>query len=129
MTARAVHWNEGMFLRPQHLQAERRHWQSQAARSEKWDLRYNWGLVAIDLELSALANYRLVVRSLQARFRDGTLLSIPEDGVLPELDLKAAFSRDSTVMVYVAVPIFDLHKANASTGPSDSARFLLDTVE
>jgi type VI secretion system protein ImpJ len=118
-----------MFLRPQHLQADRRHTQALAARSEKWDLRYNWGLVAIDLELTALANYHLVVRSLQARFRDGTLLSVPEDAVLPEVDLHAAFSRDSTVMVYVAIPLFDLRKANAVAGTSDSARYLVDTLE
>src|SRR5262245_22386414 len=80
MTARLVHWHEGMFLRPHHLQAAQRYWAHQGMLGEKWDLHYNWGLRAIDLDLDALSNYRCVVRQLRARLRDGTLVSIPEDG-------------------------------------------------
>src|SRR5438045_3612479 len=70
MTTRAVHWHEEMFLRPHHFQAAQRHWRHLADRGEKWDLQYNWGLRAIDLDLDALGNYRFVVRSLEARLRD-----------------------------------------------------------
>src|SRR5581483_8681683 len=87
MTARAVHWHEGMFLRPQHLQAAQRHTAHLSTVGDKWDLHYNWGLRDIDLDLEALANHRLVVRSLRARLRDGTLVSVPEDGLLPAVEL------------------------------------------
>src|SRR5436305_14182916 len=108
MTTRAVHWHEGMFLRPHHLQAAQRHGFHQSQLGDKWDLHYNWGLRAIDLDLDAIANYRLVVRSLKARLRDGSLIALPEEGELPALDLKAAFERGDNLTVFLAVPMLHL---------------------
>jgi type VI secretion system protein ImpJ len=130
MTVPAVHWYEGMFLRPQHFQALQRHWAHLASRGEKWDLHYNWGVREIDLDLEALANYRLVVRSLQARLRDGTLLALPEDGTLPAIELKGAFDHGNSVTAFLAVPVLRLGRANTATGrTSDGARYLIDEQE
>jgi type VI secretion system protein ImpJ len=134
MTARAIHWHEGMFLRPHHFQAAQRYWEYLAARNEKWDVHYDWGLRAIDLDLGALSNYRFVVRSLKARFRDGTLVALPEDGSLPALDLKGAFERAASLTVFLAVPVLNLGRANVSAGgrPADGAdgpRYVIDTQE
>src|SRR5438552_3397319 len=114
MTVRAVHWHEGMFLRPHHFQAVQRHWAHLLQLNGKWDQHYNWGLRSIEIDLDALANYRGVVRSLRARLRDGTLISIPEDGLLPVVDLKAAFERENAVTVFLAVPLLQLGRANIS---------------
>ncbi len=129
MTARAVHWHEGMFLRPQHLQAAQRHTAHLSTVGDKWDLHYNWGLRDIDLDLEALANHRLVVRSLRARLRDGTLVSVPEDGLLPAVELKAAFERESSLRVFLGVPQLRLGRANtaADSRGSDGTRYVLDT--
>ena len=105
MTTRAVHWHEGMFLRPHHFQTVMRFWSHQSHRREKWDVAYSWGLRSIELDLDALANYRCVVRSLECRLRDGTLVAIPEDGLLPPVELKEAFEKADVVTVYVAVPV------------------------
>src|SRR5690348_266162 len=130
MTSRAVHWHEGMFLRPHHFQIAQRHWAHMAARGDKWDTHYNWGLRAIDLDLDALANYRCVVRALKARMRDGTLVSIPEERTLPALDLKPAFERENAVTVYLGVPVLQLGRANVATAAkADGARYLLDAQE
>src|SRR5262245_6920776 len=119
MTTRAVHWHEGMFIRPQHFQAAQRHWAHLADRGSRFDVHYNWGLRALDLDLEALGNSRAVVRSLRARLRDGTLVSVPEDGLLPALDLKPAFERESAVTLYLAVPV--LHLGRANVGGNGSA--------
>lgn len=130
MTARAVHWYEGMFLRPHHFQAAQRHVLQIGARGEKWDHHYNWGLRSIDLDLEALSNYRFVVHSLQARLRDGTLVALPEDGLIPALDLKGAFDRGPQATVYLAVPTLRLGRANvAGDAGADGNRFVLDTQE
>lgn len=127
MTARFVHWHEGMFLRPHHFQASFRQAAERANRSEKWDSYFNWGLRSIDLDLDALANYRVVVRRLEARLRDGTAVSIPEDGNLPVLDLKGAFERGNTVTILLAVPLLNLNRANVSESQSaDGVRYVLD---
>jgi type VI secretion system protein ImpJ len=130
MTTRAVHWHEGMFIRPQHFQSAQRYWAHLVDRSEKWDQHYNWGLRSVELDLDALTNYRGVVRSLRARLRDGTLVSVPEDGLLPELDLKDAFVRGNTATLYLAVPVLHLGRANVSgDGPAEGARYVVDTQE
>src|SRR5260370_4949797 len=115
MAFRPVHWHEGMFLRPHHMQTANRHAIYLANQSEKWDHHYNWGLRAFDLDKDALSNHRLVIRTLQARFRDGTLVSIPEDATLPALDLKQLMATENSLTVNLAVPMLRLGKANAST--------------
>jgi type VI secretion system protein ImpJ len=72
-----------MFVRPHHFQAAQRNLLDLAHTSEKWDCHYNWGLRSLAIDPDALGNYRLVVRSLRARLRDGTLVSVPDDGPLP----------------------------------------------
>jgi predicted component of type VI protein secretion system len=95
MTVRNVHWHEGMFLKPHLFQTAQRYQAYVAARNEKWDLNYNWGVRAIDLDRDALSNYRLVIRSLQVRLRDGTNVSVPEDGVLQVMDLNSGATTTS----------------------------------
>lgn len=127
MTMQAIHWHEGMFLRPQHFQAAQNHYSALTSRSTKWDLHYNWGIRSIDLDLDALSNYRLVVRGLEARLRDGTLVSIPEDGNVPVLDLKEVFGREKSVTVFLAIPLRHFARSNiARDGVSDTARYVVD---
>lgn len=130
MTARAVHWHEGMFLRPHHLQAAERHVSYLDQLGAKFDLHYNWGIRSIELDMDALANYRLVVRSLRARFRDGTVVSIPEDGALPAVDLKPAFEAESNVTVFLAIPVLQIGHANVSAGGrQDGTRYFVENQD
>jgi type VI secretion system protein ImpJ len=120
-----------MFLRPHHFQTAQRYAAHIGGRNEKWDLHYNWGIRSIDLDRDALANYRLVIRSLQARLRDGTAVSIPEDGVLPALDLKPGFEAgNNSIVVNLGVPMASLGKVNVGdNGKGDGVRYLLDTQQ
>jgi type VI secretion system protein ImpJ len=119
-----------MFLRPHHFQSAQRHWAHLLHTDEKWDHHYNWGLHAIDLDEDALANWRCVVRSLRARLRDGTLIAIPEEGSLPALDLKEAFTQGNSVEICLAVPVVNLGRANvAANGRGEGGRYLLDTQD
>lgn len=130
MTVRPVHWHEGMFLRPHHLQAAQRFGSHFTNTGGKWDLHYNWGLRSVELDLDALANYRLVIRALRARLRDGTLVCVPEDGALPQIDLRPAFEGEGSLTVSLAVPILQLGRTNVGAdGRAEGARYLLDTQE
>ncbi len=126
MTVQAVHWHEGMFLRPHHFQLDERFWTEQANRCVAWDHHYCWGLRSIDLDTAALSNYRLVVRSLQARMADGTLVAAPGDVTLPVRDLRAALARESSLTVYLALPLMQAARANVANGGDAAARFLID---
>src|SRR5262249_22859365 len=107
---------EGMFLLPSQMQAAERFGLRQLHLSHKWDLHYDWGLRAIELDLGALANFRCSVRALKARLRDGTLISVPEDGSLGAVDLQPAFQRASPVTVYLALPQLRLGRSNIGDG-------------
>ena len=124
MTARAVHWHEGMFLRPHQLQAAQRFAASSARDGDKADHYYNWGLRAIKLNLDALANQRFEVQSLQARFRDGTIVTLPDEATLPPCDLRAAFEKERVVTVYLALPVFHHGRPNVTpAGHNQAGRY------
>lgn len=131
MAVHAVHWHEGMFLLPQHLQAAQRHGFHLEQLSDRWNTHYNWGLRAIELDEESLANSRLVIRSLKARLRDGTLISVPEDSPQLTRDLKDAFGEKVKVIrVYLGVPVLQVGRGNA--GPregADGRRFLVETLD
>jgi type VI secretion system protein ImpJ len=131
MAERAVHWHEGMFLRPHQLQAAQRHAAQQVFLNTLWDHPYYWGLRVIELDRDALANHRFVIRRLRLRLRDGTLLDVPDDGtVLPALDLKPHMERESTLTVSLGVPVVTLSRANVAGPDSDgSGRYLVDSVQ
>lgn len=104
MTPRPVHWHEGMFLRPHHFQAADRYTArlvNQTVRAAQW---YGWGFLKCKVDPEALGGFRFVVRELEARFRDGTTIVLPDDGPLPDFDLKPHFMGRSTVDVFLAVP-------------------------
>jgi type VI secretion system protein ImpJ len=129
MSDPAVHWHEGMFLKPHHFQAAARHAAQLGGLGDKLDLHYNWGLRSIELDEAAVANNRLVITGLKARLRDGTLVSIPEDGSLAAADLKKAFEEKPSLDVYLGVPVFQPKRANIATaGEHDGARYAVETV-
>ena len=129
MTANAVYWHEGMFLQPHHMQAAERHQVYVNQLGSKWDLHHNWGLRSIELREDALANHRLVIRKLEARLKDGTIVVVrPDDGALPALDLKTALDQSPSLNVFLAVPVLRLGRANVGE-VGDDGRYLLDTQD
>lgn len=120
-----VHWYQGLFIRPHHLQAADRFWMETVHTSESWDHPYGYGVHAIAYSQDALASGRFRVESLEARLRDGTLVRL-NDGEELEINLKQAFESasdvegDSTLMVYVAIPKLNLGGANVSEPGSNA---------
>ncbi len=97
---------------------------------EKWALYHNWGLRSITLNSKALGNFRFSVTALEARLRDGTLVGVPEDGPLPDLDLKPALESNRKVTVYLGVPVLKSNHPNVATdGPADGMRYYLITQQ
>src|SRR5690606_8601170 len=121
---------EGMFLTPQHFQAHERHTEIEHRRLTHWTQHHSWGLKKIDIDEDALANYRLVIRAMEARLPDGTSVDVPNDAVLPTFDLKEAFSKAGQLTVHVAVPLRRSMRPISSDDPSSpTARYLVDTVQ
>ncbi len=116
----AVHWHEGMFLRPQHFQAADRYWTETLQQSETWDHEYNYGLRTVEISAEAIANYQLQLTLCQARMRDGTLVSLEPGNEPDRVDLKPAFERESVIKVFLAIPKLKLGSNNVGSA-DDSA--------
>src|SRR5262245_47615851 len=124
MTHLPVHWYEGMFLRPQHLQAADRSWAETLHISESCDLQYNYGLRTLELSPEAIANHQIEVKACKARMRDGTMIALETGQGLDRVSLKDAFAKESAVRVYLAVPKLELGRANVgTTGPKGVHRY------
>jgi type VI secretion system protein ImpJ len=119
-----------MFLRPLHFQASNRYVADLARRNESWDVHYNWGLRSLELDPMALQNYQVVVRSLEARLRDGTTVAIPRDGSIAPLDLRPAMreKRLPQVDVYLALPALNPGRANAAVKRDARLRYFQESV-
>ena len=115
----AVHWYEGMFLRPQHFQAAERFWTEWLATSAQWDNQYNYGLAQLDISRESLANSQVQIATCRARMRDGTLISIDVGQEPDRVDLKEVFAKESNVLVYLAIPRLSIGRANVATAGQD----------
>jgi type VI secretion system protein ImpJ len=117
-----------MFLRQHHFLTEHRQLVKLMQLDEKWTNHHNWGLRSIQLNTEALGNFRFSVSELKARLRDGTLIEVPEDGPLPELDLKPAMESQRKVTILLGIPLLKSSHPNiAADGPSDNHRYYLIT--
>jgi type VI secretion system protein ImpJ len=115
-----VHWYEGLFLRPHHLQANDRHWAELTSTSDHWDNAYNYGIYDFEISREALANQFLDIRVLKARMQDGTVVDL-EHGRKPDrvalkgsltAKLGEAFANEATLRVYLGIPKLKLGREN-----------------
>lgn len=112
----AVHWYEGLFLRPQHFQAADRHWSEALHTAGQWDHHYDYGIRRIEISPEAIGNYQFQVNSCHARLKDGALVALDPGQALDRLDLKDALAKETTVRVFLAVPKLKMGQANVGTG-------------
>ena len=97
-----VAWREGMFLRPQHFQAQDRFFDAQLRARVDSVRPWPWGFteLAIDEDLAALGKF--AVARARGVMPDGTPFAIPDDMPPPDpLDVPADI-RDA--VVYLTLP-------------------------
>ncbi|HMO36798.1 MAG TPA: type VI secretion system baseplate subunit TssK, partial [Gemmatales bacterium] len=129
MNRPAVHWHEGMFLRPHQFQAAEHHQAQVLFRQARCDQHYYWGLRKLVIDPDALAAHRFVIRELEIRLRDGTIITLPEDASELAIDLHEAFEGGREADIYLALPQFRPRQPNLETPSSGSARYRSFTLE
>lgn len=109
-----IHWSEGMFLRPHHLQAAQR--RADTIVNSGFDaLRpFGWGFVHLNIATEPLENYTLRLDECGARFTDGTWVQVPDNTDVPPLDFQDALeSADGPLDIYFGIPRMQEVRANA----------------
>ncbi|MEM9827799.1 MAG: type VI secretion system baseplate subunit TssK [Planctomycetota bacterium] len=87
----AVHWHEGLFLRPHHLQAWDRHWHEQATASERWSNPHAYGVASCTIVRDALAAGFFQLEAIRCKMPEGTLVEIRPGEASQRRDHRDAF--------------------------------------
>lgn len=129
---KTVHWHEGLFLRPHHLQLLQNN-TSYLYRSERHLHTYHpYGIIEIDVSESGLENHIIKLNQLTAIMPGGIEISMPGNAHIPPLNIKDSI-QDSLdpITIYLAVPIWSRNEPNSSEDTIANAenRRLYNAVE
>lgn len=109
-----MHWHEGLFLQPHHLQIMQRQLQMEIRAARSLLAANFFGVVEGRLSYDDLADGRIRFERLQVIMPSGQEVRFPEDANLPSFDVRAAMARGSGQMeISLAVPLWAKNRANA----------------
>lgn len=129
-----VHWSEGQFLRPHHLQAAFRQVETNRTGVLRAAVPFAWGFVSLELAAEAIENHLFELRGCELLLRDGTIVKVPENCTVDPRDFKAPFDAASGPLnVYFGVPEIQAVRANVRVPGEDpggrSHRYAVDLTE
>ncbi len=109
-----IHWSEGMFLRPHHLQAAQR-WMETVVRTGLDATRpFGWGFLDLQIAKEPLENFALRLDRCEVRMKDGTWVRVPDNTEVPPIDFKKAIEAgNGTVEIHLGIPQMQQVRANS----------------
>ncbi|MFQ5462797.1 MAG: type VI secretion system baseplate subunit TssK, partial [Phycisphaerae bacterium] len=109
-----VHWSEGMFLRPHHLQTSQR-WLETVIRTGLDSIRpFAWGFLELQVAQEPLENFTLRIDACRVRMKDGTWVQIPENTKVAPLNFQDALEAGhGQVDLVFGIPQMQEVRANA----------------
>lgn len=118
-----VHWHEGMFLRPQHLQVAfgdvQRRLQRESERIRPW----SYGVGSIEINNGQLAQFNFEVTSCGVLFPSGTWVCYPENATLDPKNFRYILEERSTRFdVFLGVPRLSERDPNVCDTDGDQER-------
>jgi type VI secretion system protein ImpJ len=117
MSTPQIHWHEGLFLQPHHLQRLQKNLLDQFGQERRLSMLYSHGVLEAKLSLDDLQNQRLRFQRLRVVMPGGIALSYPENTILPSLDIRDAFaSSPKGFNVYLGLPHWFGSRANTIDG-------------
>lgn len=108
-----VHWHEGLFLQPHHLQTMQRDLLEGSWRERRLSWAYPYGVVELRVSSDALENMLVRIDRLRAVMPSGIEIDVPGNTDLPALDIKRVFQASTGSFVLgLAVPLWQASRAN-----------------
>jgi type VI secretion system protein ImpJ len=104
MQTRQVRWHDGMLVLPHHFQALDDNFRDLVTSTIDSLIPSAYGLRTFSISEESLANYEIRIRRLEARLKDGTIVSVPDVEQLPVLNVRNAFSECDRPMVFLLLP-------------------------
>ncbi|MFZ4573065.1 MAG: type VI secretion system baseplate subunit TssK [Phycisphaerales bacterium] len=108
-----VHWHEGLFLQPHHLQALQREVNESLSRERRGTNPFPYGVIDMKWSSDSLENMLVRVDRLRAIMPSGIEIDVPGNADLPALDVKRVFQAASGgFTIGLAVPLWQSSRAN-----------------
>jgi len=108
-----VHWHEGLFLKPHHLQHFQRGLLARLDAERSMRFAHPYGVVECLISEDALDNFQLRIDRLTAVLPGGLIVRHPDDAEIPVLDFKKAFEEaGGKLEIRLGVPVSRSHGAN-----------------
>ncbi|MBL9031135.1 MAG: type VI secretion system baseplate subunit TssK [Phycisphaerae bacterium] len=119
-----IHWHEGLFLQPHHLQGLQRSIDEQVWSERRLRMPFPYGVVEARLSSDALENMLVQFDVLRVVMPSGLVVDAPETADLPALDIKRAFAAGSgSFSISLGVPLWYAGRANTiDAGAGDDWR-------
>src|SRR5687767_12825171 len=109
-----VHWHEGLFLQPHHLQLMQRRMQVEIRAARTFQNAYGFGVIESRLSQDDLADGRIRFERLRVIMPSGQEIFFPDDANLPALDIKTELARGTGPLeLFLAIPLWTKNRANA----------------
>lgn len=102
-----VHWHEGLFLQPHHLQVMQRSLLDSFTNERRLAFPYPYGLIDAKISADALENLLVRFDRLRVIMPSGVEVSVPDSADLPALDIKHPFTAGAgSFTVSLGVPLW-----------------------
>ncbi len=109
-----VHWHEGLFLQPHHLQLMQHQVLGQFGAERRAAMPYPYGILDYRLSSDALEDCLVQCNRLHAIMPSGVIVDVPDGADLPALDIKGVFGSSSAPFtIYLGIPLWYAARANA----------------
>jgi type VI secretion system protein ImpJ len=108
-----IHWQEGLFLQPHHLQRMQKSLEDDVASERRLAWPYPYGVIEARLSRDELENKRIRFDKLRAIMPSGLEVNYPVSAELPSLDIAQAFSKGAgSFTIALGVPLWQNSRAN-----------------
>jgi type VI secretion system protein ImpJ len=108
-----IHWQEGLFLQPHHLQRMQKSFEDEIASERRLTWPYPYGVIEARLSRDELENKRIRFDKLRVIMPSGLEVNYPAAAELPSLDIAQAFSKGAgSFTISLGVPLWQNSRAN-----------------
>ncbi|MDH4240921.1 MAG: type VI secretion system baseplate subunit TssK [Phycisphaerae bacterium] len=115
-----IHWSEGLFLQPHHLQSMQRQILEKFTREHRLRWNYPYGVIEMKVSDDQLENMRVSFDRLRVIMPSGLEVNVPDSATLPSLDIKKAFaSSGAPITVSLGVPLWSPSGGNVIEKSTD----------
>src|SRR4051794_13660806 len=118
-----IHWQEGLFLQPHHLQRMQKSIEDKISSDRRLGWASPYGVIKARLSRDELENKRVRFDKLRVIMPSGVEVNYPAAAELPSLDIAQMFAKGSgSFTIYLGVPLWQNNRANTVPIASSDSR-------